>query len=76
MTSNDVRVSLSMEDAKHESDALRTGRSKYNHYMEQQIDLILDTDWSAAFSTKPASFGKVVASFVIRKDLGTMRSIS
>ena len=76
VSSMDIRVSLNKEDAKLESTTLRNGWSKYNHYMEHQIGLILDTDWSTAFSSCPASFGKVDAAFVIRKALGSMRSIA
>jgi len=76
VSSKDIRVSLNKEDAKIESATLRNGWSKYNHYMEQQIALILDTDWSSAFSSSPAPFGKVDAAFVIRKALGSMHSIA
>lgn len=76
VSSKDIRVSLSKEDAKLESATLRNGWSKYNHYMERQIGLILDTDWSTAFSSCPASFGKVDAAFVFRKALGSMRFIA
>ena len=76
VSSKDIRVSLSKEDAKIESATLRNGWSKYNHYMEHQIGLILNTDWSTAFSSSHVSFGKVDAAFVIRKALGSVRSIA
>ena len=41
--------------------------------MNRQIDLILSTDWSAAFEKHHIAFGKVDASFVIRKALGSFR---
>ena len=76
ITASDIRVSLSKEDSKREATALRAGWSKYNHYLNRQIDLILNTDWSTAFTASSVSFGKVDAAFVIRKALGGMRSIA
>ena len=76
ISAKDIRVSLSKEDAKREIDSLRGGWSKYNRYLNRQIDLILNTDWTTAFSTSPVSFGKVDAAFLIRKSLGAMRSLA
>ena len=47
-----------------------------HYYLNRQIDLILETDWSTAFSTPPASFGKVDAAFMIHKSPGFMRSFA
>lgn len=73
ITTKDIRVSLTREE--HDSEALlrREGWNKYNSYMNRQIDLILSTDWADAFEKQQVSFGKVDASFVIRKAFGSLR---
>ena len=76
VTADDIRVSVTSEERSHEAILLRHGWDKYNHYLAQQIDLILDTDWTSVFSTSPISFGKVDAPFLIRKSLGSIRNIA
>ena len=46
----------------------------YN-YMNRQIDSILSADWAGAFEKETMSFGKVDASFVIRKAFASLRSV-
>jgi hypothetical protein len=43
--------------------------------MDRQLDLILSADWATAFQKEAVSFGKVDASFIIRKSLGVLRSV-
>ena len=76
VSEKDIRVSLTKEEAQREAASLRSGWSKYNLCLNRQIDLILKTDWTTAFSTSHAPFGKVDAAFMIRKSLGAMRSIA
>ena len=72
---DDIRVSISADEQKQENLSLRNGWSKYNNYMNRQIDLILSTDWVNAFENVAFSFGKVDASFIIRKSFGKLRSV-
>ena len=72
VTARNIRVSLTREEQDREA-LLRDGWNKYNGYMNRQIDSILSTDWAAAFEKQQVSFGKVDASFVIRKALGSLR---
>ena len=41
--------------------------------MKRQIDSILSADWANAFEKEALSFGKVDASFLIRKAFGSLR---
>ena len=75
VTARDIRVSLTCEEQDREALLHRGGWDKYNGYMNRQIDLILDTDWAGTFEKEALSFGKVDASYVIRKSLGTLRSV-
>ena len=75
VTARDIRVSLTREEQDREALLHREGWNKYNGYMNRQIDLILDTDWAGTFEKKALSFGKVDASYVFRKSLGTLRSV-
>ena len=42
--------------------------------MNRQIDSILSTDWTGAFEKETVSFGKVDASFLIRKAFGSLQT--
>ena len=75
VTANDIRVSMTADERERESLSLRGGWSKYNNYMNRQIDLILDTDWANAFQKQSSTFGKVDAAFFIRKSFGALRSV-
>ena len=75
VTARDIRVSLTCEEQDREALLRREGWNKYNSYMNRQIDLILNTDWAGTFEKEALSFGKVDASYVIRKSLGTLRSV-
>ena len=72
IVADDIRVSVSKEDAQQELKSLSHGWKKYNNYMNRQIDLILSADYSDIFVKHSFSFGKVDASFVIRKSLGSL----
>ena len=74
VTARDIRVSLTREEQDSEALLRREGWNKYNSYMNRQIDLILSTDWPAAFEKQHVPFGKVDASFVIRKAFGSLRA--
>ena len=73
ITTKDIRVSLSREEQDSEALLRREGWNKYKSYMNRQINLILSTDWADAFEKHHIAFGKVDASFVIRKALGSFR---
>ena len=73
VTARDIRVSLTCEEQDREALLHRSGWDKYNGYMNRQIDLILDTDWAGTFEKEALSFGKVDASYVIRKSFGSLR---
>ena len=73
VTAQDIRVSLTREEQNREALLHRDGWNKYNGYMNRQIDSILSTDWAAAFEKQHVSFGKVDASFLIRKALASLR---
>ena len=73
VTAKDIRVSLTRGEQDREALLRRDGWNKYNSYMNRQIDSILSTDWASAFEKETVSFGKVDASFVIRKALGSLR---
>ena len=73
VSAKDIRVSLTREEQDRETLLHRDGWNKYNNYMKRQIDSILTTDWASAFEKKAVSFGKVDASFVIRKALGSLK---
>ena len=73
VTTRDIRVSLTCEGQDRESLLRRDGWNKYNSYMNRQIDSILSTDWACAFEREAVSFGKVDASYLIRKAFGSLR---
>ena len=73
VTARDIRVSLTREEQDREVLLHRDGWNKYNGYMNRQIDSILDTDWTAAFEKQQIPFGKVNASYLIRKSLGSFQ---
>ena len=73
VTAKDIRVSLTREEQDREALLHRDGWSKYNDYMNRQIDSILNTDWASAFEKETVSGGKVDASFIIRKAFGSLR---
>ena len=73
ITAKDIRVSLTREEQDREALLHRDGWDKYNGYMNRQIDSILNTDWAGALEKETVSFGKVDASFVIRKAFGSLR---
>ena len=75
VTARDIRVSLTREELDSEALLRREGWNKYNSYMNRQIDLILNTDWAGTFEKEAVSFGKVDASYIIRKSIGTLRSV-
>ena len=74
VTSKDIRVSLTREAQDREALLHRDGWNKYNGYMKRQIDSILSADWANAFEKEAVSFGKVDASFLIRKAFGSLRT--
>lgn len=74
VTAKDIRVSLTREAQDREALLYRNGWNKYNSYMNLQIDSILSTDWANAFEKEAVSFGKVDASYLIRKAFGSLRS--
>ena len=76
VTSKDIRVSATADERTKENPFVRKGWDKYNNYMTRQIDSILSTDWADAFQTHPVSFGKVDASYLIRKSFGTIRGVA
>ena len=73
VTAKDIRISLTREEQERETLLHRDGWDKYNNYMNRQIDSILNTEWASAFEKVSVSFGKVDASFVIRKAFGSFR---
>ena len=75
VSARDIRVSLNRDEQSREAVLRRSGWDKYNNYMERQLDLILSADWANAFQKQAVSFGKVDASFFIRKSFGTLRSV-
>ena len=75
VSARDIRVSLNRDEQSREAVLRRSGWDKYNNYMERQLDLILSADWPNAFQKQAVSFGKVDASFFIRKSFGALRSV-
>lgn len=75
VTAKDIRVSITTDEQEQEDRSLRGGWSKYNIYMNRQIDLILEADWANAFQKQPFTFGKVDASYLIRKAFGALPSV-
>ena len=75
VSASDIRVSLNRDEQSREASLRRNGWDKYNNYMDRQLDLTLSADWAAAFQKEAVSFGKVEASFVIRKSFGVLRSV-
>ena len=75
VSAGDIRVSLNRDEQSRETSLRRNGWDKYNIYMDRQLDLILSADWATAFQKETVSFGKVDASFIIRKSLGALRSV-
>lgn len=74
VSASDIRVSLNRDEQSREASLRRNGWDKYNNYMDRQLDWILTSDWTGAFEKETVSFGKVDASFIIRKSLGALRS--
>ena len=74
VSASDIRVSLNSDERSREASLRRNGWDKYNNYMDRQLDWILTSDWAGAFEKETLSFGKVDASFIIRKSLGALRS--
>ena len=75
VSASDIRVSLNRDEQSREVSLRRNGWDKYNNYMDRQLDLILSADWATAFQIEAISFGKVDASFFIRKSFGLLRSV-
>ena len=75
VSASDIRVSLNRDEQSREASLRRNGWDKYNNYMDRQLDLTLSADWAAAFQKEAVSFGKVDASFIIRKSFGVLRSV-
>ena len=75
VSAGDIRVSLNRDEQSREVSLRRNGWDKYNNYMDRQLDLTLSADWATAFQKEAVSFGKVDASFIIRKSLGALRSV-
>ena len=75
VTAKDIRVSITADEQVQEDLSLRDGWSKYNNYMDRQIDLILEADWGNAFQKQALLFGKVDAAYLIRKSFGALRSV-
>ncbi len=74
VTSKDIRVSLTRKEQDREAMLHSSGWNKYNGYMNRQIDSILSADWASTFEKESVSFGKVDASYLIRKAFGSLRS--
>ncbi len=75
VTSKDIRVSTTADKRAQNTPFVHNGWNKYNDYMKLQIDSILSADWADAFQTHPVSFGKVDASYLIRKSFGAVRTV-
>ena len=75
VSASDIRVSLNRDEQDREVSLRRNGWDKYNNYMDRQLDLTLSADWATAFLKEALSFGKVDASFIIRKSFGVLRSV-
>lgn len=76
ITEEDTRVSIKKRDAQQEYVSLRGGWKKYNNYMNRQIDSILSTDWLRAFEHSSYTYGKVDATYLIQKSLGSLQRIA
>lgn len=75
VTAKDIRVSITADEQDREDRSLRDGWSKYNNYMNRQVDLILEADWVNAFQRQTLTFGKVDAAYLIRKSFGALSSV-
>ena len=75
VSASDIRVSLNRDEQSREASLRRYGWDKYNNYMNRQLDLTLSADWASAFQKEALSFGKVDASFIIRKSFAVLRSV-
>ena len=75
VSASDIRVSLNRDEQSREASLRRNGWDKYNNYMDRQLDFTLSADWATAFQKEAVSFGKVDASFIIRKSFGVLRSV-
>ena len=75
VSASDIRVSLNRDEQCREASLRRNGWDKYNNYMDRQLDLTLSLDWANVFQKEAPSFGKVDASFIIRKSFGALRSV-
>ena len=75
VSASDIRVSLNRDEQSREVSLRRNGWDKYNNYMDRQLDLTLTADWANAFQKEAISFGKVDASFIIRKSFRVLHSV-
>ena len=76
VTAKDIRVSMSRDEQRREASLRSKGWEKYNNYLDKQLDLILSADWAGVFEKEALSFGKVDASFIIRKSFGAMHFVA
>ena len=72
VSAKDIRVSLNRDEQSRETALRRNGWHKYNNYLDRQLDLVLSADWATAFEKETMSFGKVDASFIIRKSFDAL----
>jgi hypothetical protein len=75
VSASDIRVPLNHDEQCREASLRRNGWDKYNNYMDRQLDLTLSLDWANVFQKEALSFGKVDASFIIRKSFGALRFV-
>ena len=75
VSARDIRVSLNRDEQSREAALRRSAWDKYNSYMDRLLDVILSANWTGAFEKEAVSFGKVDASFIIRKSFGALRSV-
>lgn len=75
VSASDIRVSLNRDEQSREAALRKSGWDKYSNYMDRQLDLILSANWASVFEKEALSFGKVDASFIIRKSFGALRSV-
>ena len=74
VSAKDIRVSLNRDGQSRETALRRNGWHKYNNCLDRQLDLVLSADWANAFEKEKVSFGKVDASFIIRRSFfGALR---
>ena len=75
VSAKDIRISLNRDEQKKETERFRGGWEKYNSYMDRQVDSILSADWASVFEKEALPFGKVDASYIIRKSFGAIPSV-